>query len=133
MSQSGLTFVNTQSWPHSSCFCAGWFPDTAIASFRKELLLSLKLMGFKEHLDTAFRHRVWFLGGAMRSPGLDSVIFVGPFQFRIFYGFMVQKQRKCGWCLSNLKSLRFGVCHELCWCLSYLLKTERKKQRRNDR
>lgn len=63
----------------------------------------------------------------MWSPGVDSVIFVGPYQLRIFYGFVIQNQRKSGWCLSSLKSLRFGVCHELCWCLSYIFKIERKK------
>jgi len=31
---------------------------------------SPELSEFKEYLDTTLRHRVWFLGGAMRSQGL---------------------------------------------------------------
>ena len=38
----------------------------------------------KERLDTALRHRVWILGGAVQSQELDSTILVGPFQLGIF-------------------------------------------------
>jgi len=36
----------------------------------------------KKQLDSDLRYRVWILGGAVRSPQLDSVILVGPFQLR---------------------------------------------------
>jgi len=32
---------------------------------------------------SAFRHRVWILGGPVRSHKLDSVILVGPFKLGI--------------------------------------------------
>ena len=41
-------------------------------------------MEFKGCLDSALRHRAWILGGAVWSQKMDSVIFVGPFQFGIF-------------------------------------------------
>ena len=41
-----------------------------------------KLPEFKEHLDSALRHRVWFLCGTVQSQELDSMICVGPLQLR---------------------------------------------------
>jgi len=41
-------------------------------------------MELKESLDTALRHRVWMLGGAVWSQGLGSMIPMDPFQPRIF-------------------------------------------------
>ena len=43
------------------------------------------MLEFKECLDTAVRHRVWILGGAVWSQELDSVILTSPFQLWIFY------------------------------------------------
>jgi len=50
---------------------------------------SLKLAQFNKHLDNALRERVWILGGAVRSQGLDSTILPGPFQLRIIYGSVI--------------------------------------------
>ena len=43
------------------------------------------MLEFKECLDTAVRHRVCILGGAVWSQELDSVILTSPFQLWIFY------------------------------------------------
>ena len=40
---------------------------------------------FKEHLDTALRHRVWIWGGAVQSQELNSVILGCLFQVKIFH------------------------------------------------
>ena len=40
---------------------------------------------FKEHLDSALRHRVSISNGAVWSLELDSVILVGLFELRMFY------------------------------------------------
>ena len=48
----------------------------------------LKLPELEEHLDTALRHRVWILDGAVWSQRLNSMISVGLFQFGIFYDSM---------------------------------------------
>jgi len=45
----------------------------------------LELLQFKGCLDTALRQTIWFLGGSVCSQELDSMIFVGSFQFRTFY------------------------------------------------
>ena len=50
---------------------------------------STKLPEFKEHLDSALRHRVCILGGPVWSEELESMIPVGPFQLRIFYDFRI--------------------------------------------
>ena len=44
---------------------------------------------FKEHLDSALRHRVWVLGGAVWSQGLDVVIPVGLFPLNILHDSMI--------------------------------------------
>ena len=43
------------------------------------------MLEFQERLDTALRHRVWILGGAVWSQELDSVILTSPFQLWMFY------------------------------------------------
>lgn len=43
----------------------------------------LKLLEFKEFVDSAFRHRIWILGGHVL------MILVGPFQLRISYDFII--------------------------------------------
>jgi len=45
---------------------------------------ALSLSEFRRHLDNALRHRVWFLGGPVRSQEMDSMILMGPFQLRIY-------------------------------------------------
>ena len=40
---------------------------------------SPEVMEIKEHLDSALRHWVWILGGAVWSRVLDSMILVGTF------------------------------------------------------
>jgi len=40
---------------------------------------SPELLEFREYLGNALRHRVWVLGGPVWSPGLGSMIPVGPF------------------------------------------------------
>lgn len=45
-----------------------------------------KLSELKELLISATRHRIWILGGAVRSQELDSMVLVDPFQLRIFCG-----------------------------------------------
>ena len=50
---------------------------------------SPELPVFKEHLDNALRHRVWFLGGLVWKQGLDAMILVGPFQVGIFYASVI--------------------------------------------
>ena len=49
---------------------------------------SLKLLEFMKHLDTALRHGVWTWGSPVWSQMLDSLIFMSPFQLRIFYDSM---------------------------------------------
>ena len=44
-----------------------------------------KLPEFKEHLDSALRHRVWVLEGPVGTQELDSMILVGSFQHRILH------------------------------------------------
>ena len=43
----------------------------------------------QEFMDNTMRHRVWILGGPVWSQELESVVLVGPFQLRIFYGSMI--------------------------------------------
>ena len=47
------------------------------------------VLEFKEHLDTALRHRIWILSGSVWSQGLDLMVLMGPFQLRIFYDSMI--------------------------------------------
>ena len=42
------------------------------------------MVGFKERLDSALKHRVWFLGGPLWSQELDLMISMGPLQLGIF-------------------------------------------------
>ena len=55
-----------------------------------------RLLEFEECLDTALSHRVWILGGAVWSQGLHSVILAGPFQLKIFCGFMTNRITELG-------------------------------------
>ena len=48
-----------------------------------------RLLDFKEHLDSALRHRVCSLGRFSVEPGLDSVILMRPFQLWIFYDSLI--------------------------------------------
>jgi len=49
------------------------------------VVMELSLLEFKKHLDSALTHMVWFLGDAVWSQELGSVIHMGPFQIMIFY------------------------------------------------
>lgn len=53
---------------------------------------SPELLEFKEHLNSALRHTVWFLGGSLWSHKLDSMILVGPFHLGVFCDSMVRSQ-----------------------------------------
>mgnify|MGYP001856029944 FL=1 len=48
-----------------------------------------KLLGFNEHLNNAYRHRDFILGGLVWNQELNMIFLVGPFQLRIFYGYMI--------------------------------------------
>lgn len=51
----------------------------------RAVVTAFSLPKLNKHLDNILRHMVWFLGGAMWSQGLDSIILMGPFQLKIFY------------------------------------------------
>ena len=51
--------------------------------------LASKGSRLREHLDTVLRHRVWVWGGAVWSPGLHSMAYVGPFQLGLLYGSVI--------------------------------------------
>lgn len=50
------------------------------------MLLTPTLLELREHLDTALKHRVWVLGGAVWSQDLNSVVVVGFFQLTVVCG-----------------------------------------------
>ena len=52
----------------------------------RKVVIAPSLPEFKKCVGSGFRHMVWFLGGPVWNQELDSVILMGPFQLRIFYG-----------------------------------------------
>ena len=58
------------------------FGDFAILSGHRKRM-GAAMLEFKKCLDNAFRHTVWFLGAAVLSQELDSMILMSPFQLRI--------------------------------------------------
>lgn len=50
-----------------------------------------EMLKLRKHLDITLRHRVWILGGAVWSQGLDLMILVGLFQLRISYDSMISR------------------------------------------
>lgn len=48
-------------------------------------------LSFRKHVGSALSHVIWFFGGRVWNQGLDSVILMGPFQFGMFYDFMILK------------------------------------------
>lgn len=49
------------------------------------MVMVLNLLEFEKHLDNALRHKVWVLGGAVRSQESDSIL-KGPLNVRTIYG-----------------------------------------------
>lgn len=47
--------------------------------------MAQSLLQFKKHLNSAFRHTVWFLGDPMWSKELDSMILMKTFLLRLYY------------------------------------------------
>ena len=60
----------------------------------REVVMALSLTELKQRLDTALRHRGWFLGGPVQSQELDSMTLVGPFQLRMFCDSVTSSPRR---------------------------------------
>lgn len=73
------------------------------------VVIALCLSQFNKHMDNTLSCMVLILGGTMWSQELDLMIFMGPFQLRIFYDSMIL--------LSYNVAIRLGMCFRS-WRLS---------------
>lgn len=61
-----------------------FFTQSVVRHWNREVVTAPSLPEFKKSLDKAVRHMMWFSGCPVQGQELDSMIFVGPFQLRIF-------------------------------------------------